>query len=216
MRQLSKVVLPVVAAVLFLLPNTASAQTGTIAGQVRDASGGALPGVTVEVTSPSLIEKIRTGTTDENGRYQITALPVGTYEVTFTLQNFATVNRPNILVTSDFTANVPGEMKVGGLKDVVSVVAEAPVVDVQNARQQTVFQGADIRDLPTDRNITSMLNLVPGLATPAGPASAPRAAQAGSASSAVPAFRTSTRTPRCSMSAIRRDSARAASWSTAW
>ena len=85
MSQLSKVLLSLVAVSLFLLPSTASAQTGTIAGQVRDASGGALPGVTVEVTSPSLIEKVRTSTTDDNGRYQITALPVGTYTVTFSL-----------------------------------------------------------------------------------------------------------------------------------
>ena len=167
MRQLSKVVLPVVAAVLFLLPNMASAQTGAIAGQVRDASGGALPGVTVEVTSPALIEKVRTSTTDDSGRYQITALPVGTYEVTFTLQNFGTVKRDNIIVTSDFTANVVGDMKIGGLKDTVNVVAESPVVDVQNARVQQVLQGTDIADLPTTRDIPGLMLLVPSLVSDA-------------------------------------------------
>ena len=74
MRQVLKVVLPVLGA-LFLLPCSAYAQTGSISGQARDASGGALPGVTVEVTSPALIEKVRTSVTDDNGRYQITALP---------------------------------------------------------------------------------------------------------------------------------------------
>ena len=93
MRHVLKLVLPAVAAALFLLPNPAYAQTGTIAGQARDAQGGALPGVTVEVTSPALIEKVRSAVTDDNGRYQITSLPVGTYEVTFTLQSFATVKR---------------------------------------------------------------------------------------------------------------------------
>ena len=44
-----------------------------------------LPGVTVEVTSPQLIEKVRSTITDENGRYQIASLPVGIYKVTFTL-----------------------------------------------------------------------------------------------------------------------------------
>ena len=58
------------AALLFFLPTTAYAQFGNIAGTARDASGGALPGVTVEVTSPSLIEKVRT-TDRTNGRYQI-------------------------------------------------------------------------------------------------------------------------------------------------
>ena len=47
---------------LLLLPATVLAQsvsTGSITGVVRDASGGVLPGVTVEVASPALIEKVR-------------------------------------------------------------------------------------------------------------------------------------------------------------
>ena len=148
---------------MFLLPNAASAQTGSITGQVRDASGGALPGVTVEVSSPALIEKVRTSTTDGNGRYQITALPVGTYEVTFTLENFGTVKRGNVIITSDFSANVTTDMKIGTRSETVNVVAEAPVVDVQNARVQTVFQGTDIADLPTTRDIPGIMLLVPSL-----------------------------------------------------
>ena len=68
-----------------LLPAAAFAQEGQIAGTVRDTSGAVMPGVTVEVTSPALIEKVRTATTDANGQYRITNLPVGTYKVTFSL-----------------------------------------------------------------------------------------------------------------------------------
>ena len=168
MRHALNAVLPALAAFLFLLPASVHAQTGGIAGQVRDVSGGALPGVTVEVTSPALIEKVRSTTTDQNGRYQITALPVGTYEVTFTLTSFATSRRANVVVTSDFTANILAEMKVGELKDAISVVAEAPLVDVQRAQQQLVFQGADIRELPTARNLADLMVLVPGLTAPRG------------------------------------------------
>ena len=57
-----KGVLAVVA--LAMLPAVAAAQEGQIAGTVRDASGGVMPGVTVEATSPALIEKVRTTTTD--------------------------------------------------------------------------------------------------------------------------------------------------------
>jgi carboxypeptidase family protein len=153
---------------VFLTTTSVYAQTGAIAGQARDASAAALPGVTVEVTSPALIEKVRSTTTDQNGRYQITALPVGTYEVTFTLPSFATVRRTNVVVTSDFTANVLADMKVGEIKDTVSVVAEAPLVDVQRAQQQVVFQGAEIRDLPTTRNMADLMVLVPGLTAPRG------------------------------------------------
>jgi len=167
MRRRLNVMLSALGAVL-LITGSAFAQTGTIAGQARDASGAALPGVTVEVTSPALIEKVRSTTTDQNGRYQITALPVGTYDVSFGLTSFATFKRTNVVVTSDFTANVVADMKVGELKDTVSVVAEAPLVDVQRAQQQVVFQGAEIRDLPTTRNIADLMVLVPGLTAPRG------------------------------------------------
>src|SRR5690348_14149938 len=71
-----------------LLPAIALAQDGQIAGTVRDSSAGVIPGVTVEATSPALIEKVRTTTTDTNGQYRLTNLPVGTYTVTFTLGGF--------------------------------------------------------------------------------------------------------------------------------
>src|SRR5688572_7083 len=164
MRRVLRPILSALATAIFLLPGTAYAQGGgSIAGIARDTSGGVVPGVTVEVTSPALIEKVRSTTTDSNGRYQITGLPVGTYTVTFTLTGFSSVRRENVQVSSDFTAEVRAEMSVGDLKEVVSVVAEAPVVDVQNARVQQVFQGADIANLPTQRDIPSLLLLVPAL-----------------------------------------------------
>ena len=152
--------------VVLLLTALVWAQAGGIAGVVRDSSRNVLPGVTVEVTSPALIEKTRSTTTDANGRYQIRELPAGTYTVTFTLSGFQTYQRPNVVVTADFTSNVNAEMKVGAVTDTVSVVAEAPVVDAQNARVQQVFQGADIASLPTERSIPSLLALVPGTTTP--------------------------------------------------
>jgi hypothetical protein len=129
--------------VVFLLTALVAAQTSGIAGVVRDASGGVLPGVTVEATSPALVEKVRSTTTDANGRYRITGLPVGEYSVTFRLQGFTTVRREGVVLTADFTANVGAEMEVGDIKDTVAVVAEAPVVDVSSARALQVFTGSD-------------------------------------------------------------------------
>jgi hypothetical protein len=86
---------------LALTSAVASAQdasTGAIVGLVRDSSGGALPGVTVEVTSPALIERSRSVVTDDQGRYRVTALRPGTYAVTFTLQGFSSFKREGITV----------------------------------------------------------------------------------------------------------------------
>src|SRR5690242_18000205 len=67
-----------------VFPSSASAQA-SITGVVKDASGAVLPGVTVEATSPELIEKARVATTDDAGRYRIVDLRAGTYAVTFSL-----------------------------------------------------------------------------------------------------------------------------------
>jgi hypothetical protein len=160
---LLRVLLPALAgAALFLLPAAAYAQVGTISGVVRDASGAVLPGVTVEASSPALIEKVRSTETDSNGRYTLPALSVGTYSIKFTLSGFAGVTRNDVLVTSDATANVVAELKVGNVTDVVEVSAEAPMVNTTTAQVQHVLAGKEIADLPTQRDIPSLLNLVPG------------------------------------------------------
>ena len=110
MRGVLRVILAA-AAVLVLGPAAALAQEGQIAGTVRDTSGALMPGVTVEVTSPALIEKVRTATTDASGQYRITNLPVGTYKVTFTLEGFTKQERDDVVLTSGFTAPVNGTLE---------------------------------------------------------------------------------------------------------
>ena len=152
-----------VATFLVLLPAVSSAQVGQVAGTVRDTSGAVMPGVTVEVTSPALIEKVRSTTTDGSGQYRITNLPVGTYSVTFSLEGFSKQQQNNIVLTTGFTAAVNGTMAVGALAETVSVTGESPIVDTQTSRQVATFEGEQIRDLPTTRNIRSVLTLTPGL-----------------------------------------------------
>ena len=76
-------------ALVLLVPSAVFAQA-SIAGVVKDSSGGVLPGVTVEAASPALIEKVRTAVTDSAGQYRIENLRPGTYTVTFTLTGFST------------------------------------------------------------------------------------------------------------------------------
>src|SRR4030095_904743 len=81
-----------------LLPSAIAAQqtASGIAGVVRDTSGAVLPGVTVEASSPGLIEKARTVVTNAEGGYNIVDLRPGTYVVTFTLSGFNTFRREGI------------------------------------------------------------------------------------------------------------------------
>src|SRR5436305_13423873 len=106
--------------VLVLLPSAAYAQfSGAITGVVKDASGGVLPGVTVEAASPALIEKVRSVVTDDTGQYRVVDLRPGTYSVTFSLPGFSTVTRDGIEITGTFVATVNGELKVGSLEETI-------------------------------------------------------------------------------------------------
>ena len=155
----------VVALSVVIWPIVASAQTGTsIAGIVKDESGGALPGVTVEVASPALIEKVRTAVTDGEGRYSIISLRPGIYKVTFTLTGFGTVVRDGIELTSDFTANVNADMKVGTLQESITVTGESPIVDTQAITQRHVLTRDVLDVLPSGRNIQAFGIMIPGTA----------------------------------------------------
>ena len=147
---------------LVLTPALASAQTSTISGTVRDASGGVLPGVTVEASSPALIEKTRSTVTSDTGTFSILALRPGTYTVTFSLPGFATVIREGIELTSDFTATLNIDQKVGALEETLTVTGESPIVDTQSITQRVVMT-SEVRDaLPTGRNIQAVGIMIPG------------------------------------------------------
>src|SRR5574338_763006 len=106
----SRIRILIAASCLVLVAATTRAQT--IAGIVKGDTGAVMPGVTVEVSSPALIEKTRTAFTDGAGQYKIVSLSPGVYTVTFTLTGFSVVKREGIELSTDFTANVNAELKV--------------------------------------------------------------------------------------------------------
>ena len=112
-------------AVTVLTPIAAYAQA-SITGVVKDTSGAVLPGVTVEVASPALIEKTRSTVTDGSGLYQIISLPPGAYTVTFTLTGFNTVKREGIELTGSFTATVNVELNVGAVTETITAGVRVP------------------------------------------------------------------------------------------
>src|SRR6185436_8699435 len=135
----------------------------SIVGVVRDASGAVLPGVTVEASSPALIEKTRTVVANGQGQYSIEDLRPGTYTVSFTLSGFTTVKREGIQLSGSFVATVNGDMKVGGVAETITVSGEAPVIDVTSTRNQQTISGQTIGDIPTSRNYSSFTHLVPAI-----------------------------------------------------
>ena len=150
---------------VFLFPALAAAQA-SISGLVQDASGAVLPGVTVEASSPALIEKFRTTVTDGAGRYSITELRPGTYTVTFALPGFSTVNRDGIALSGNFDAQVNTELRVGALEETITVSGASPIVDVRNTLTQAVLTKEQIEVLPGARTLKGRAALIPGVIVP--------------------------------------------------
>ena len=148
--------------VAILIPSIVSAQA-TLAGVVKDSSGGVLPGVTVETSSPALIEKVRTATTDGTGQYQIVDLRPGTYAITFSLSGFRTVTREGVELSGAGVITINVDMSLGGLTEALTVQAETPVVDVQSVRRQAVLDNRIVNDLPAARTYGAILTAIPSL-----------------------------------------------------
>jgi hypothetical protein len=125
-------------AMLAILPASAFAQA-SITGVGKDTSGAVLPGVTVEASSPALIEKVRSAVTDGSGQYRIVDLRAGLYDVRFSLTGFSTVKREGVELTGSFTASINADMKVGALTETITVTGETPIVDTQSVRRQTTM-----------------------------------------------------------------------------
>jgi hypothetical protein len=160
----------VVWSIVLLVPKEAAAQTaqsGAIAGEVKDTTGAVLPGVTVEAASPALIEKIRVATTDSQGRYQITELRPGAYTVTFTLPGFNALRREGIELSSGFTANINAELRIGAIEETITVSGATPIVDTQNVRSQNVISRELLDTLPTGKSVAGVAALTLG-ALPSG------------------------------------------------
>jgi hypothetical protein len=145
----------------FVVP--AAFAQGTLTGVVRDPSGAVIPGVTIEASSPVLIEKARTAVSDGSGQYRIIDLRGGEYAVTFTLQGFTTVKRDGVRLAGESIVTVNAEMRVGELAETITVTGEAPTVDIQSSTRQQVLSKDIIDSLPTGRNYASLGQLLPGV-----------------------------------------------------
>jgi hypothetical protein len=150
------------AACLGAAPSIAYAQAA-IAGVVKDASGAVLPGVTIEASSPALIEKTRSAVSDGTGQYRIENLRPGIYTVRFALSGFSTVAREGVELSGLSTVSVNADLRVGSLEETVTVTGESPVVDLQSAQRQTVLSNDVIKAIPTAGSYNALLVLVPAL-----------------------------------------------------
>ena len=155
-----------VVAVMLALIASASAQetTATITGVVTDDTGGVLPGVSI------LVKHVATGRTFEfvstsTGAYTATLLPIGAYDVTFSLSGFQPLTIKGITLNVNDRLDLNGKLKVGGLAEAIEVKAETMMVQPTPAVQNLV-DSKQVQELPlNNRNFVQLATLAPGVSS---------------------------------------------------
>jgi Carboxypeptidase regulatory-like domain len=154
----------ILAIVLVLMQGTIWAQgptSGSINGIITDASGAAVNGVKVTVASPTLVVP-QTLLTSGQGVYRFPSLPPGTYTLSAEAPGFQQIRREGIVLTVGFNATVDVGLAVEGQAQSVAVSAEAPLLDTENTKTQDTFSEEELKDIPTSRDMWSLIGIAPG------------------------------------------------------
>ena len=137
-------------------------EAGQIYGTVTDVTGGVLPGVTVTLTGPRLLQP-RLAVTTQSGTYQFPGLGPAEYSVRFELAGFRTIVREQVRIEIGFNAQVGAQMQVAGLEESVLVVGESPVLDVRSTSQGATFSTEALNALPTTRDVFNVYQQAPAV-----------------------------------------------------
>src|SRR5215467_14353719 len=141
----------------------AQSQTGSIFGKATDSSGGVLPGVSVTLTSPILLQPL-SAVTSETGSYQFPRLEIGVYTVKFELTGFKTVVNEGIQVTVGFNAQVNATMGISTVQETITVTGESPVVDTKEVGTKQTFTNELLQSIPSARDPWVILQQTAGIA----------------------------------------------------
>ena len=145
------------------LPAFAQTSLSAITGRADDTSGGALPGVTVSISSPQMIGGARTAVTDDQGVYRFTLLPGGTYTVKFEIPGFNVLNIEGVVVGAGQTMTINGKLQVATLQETVTVTSQAPTIDLESSKVAVNWDQQKLDEIPYSRSSTGLVALIPGL-----------------------------------------------------
>jgi carboxypeptidase family protein len=163
MRLRISAIVAALALAVFAASAWAQAPTGEIFGKVTDSSGAVLPGVTVTVTGPSLLQPL-VATSSESGSFQFPRLEVGSYNVKFELPGFKTVVKQDIRITVGFSADLSTAMAVSNVQETVTVTGESPIVDTRETGTKQTFGLEQLQQIPSARDPWVILQQTAGIA----------------------------------------------------
>ena len=146
-----------------VVPAAAQVSTGEIFGKVTDGTGGVLPGVTVTLSGPALIQP-QTNISSESGAYRFPRIPIGTYMVSFELAGFKKNVRDGIVIQGGFNAEIDTKLEISTVQETVTVSGESPVVDTRSTTLSASFNKDALATIPTARDPWVVLQQTPGMA----------------------------------------------------
>lgn len=138
-------------------------RTGILTGKVIDEQEESLPGVAITITGPALIEGSRSIITNERGLYRFILLPPGVYSLEAKREGFATQEQKDIKISLGHTTTVIVILKIAKLSQEVTVISQAPLVDVETNKSSVNFTTDFLQRLPTSRDLNTIMNMTPGI-----------------------------------------------------
>src|SRR4029453_5966045 len=148
-------------------PANAQTTAASLTGTVRDTSGSVLPGATVVVVTAATAAIAWQGVTDDGGSYLAPSLPVGTYDVTVSLQGFKTMARRGVRPEISQHARLDAELEIGAVNETVTVVgAAAAVLETEDSSIGLVINTSQVQGFPLrSRNVLNLLTLAGGVSS---------------------------------------------------
>lgn len=149
---------------IVLAPGLALAQSTSarVEGVVKDDTGAAVPGVSVTATNTAT-NFSKTATTDGEGNYTLTPLPLGPYVIKAELSGFQTASSKATLQVNQ-VARLDFDLKLGSQSEVIEVTATAPIIEKSTSSLSTVIDSEQVENLPLNgRNFTQLITLAPGV-----------------------------------------------------
>ncbi len=145
------------------IPLLAQQQTGTLQGRVTDASGGALPGVTVTLAGPTILGGSAMTVTTEIGAYRLPNIPAGVYNLTFQLPGFQTRMYENVRVQIGTIFTIDAQLGLGSLEETVVVSGESPIIATGTTEVGFTYTKELMETIPNARDVWAMVSQAPGM-----------------------------------------------------
>jgi hypothetical protein len=145
------------------MPVAAQTTSASVSGQVQDAQGGVLPGVSVTLTSRTQGQSM-TATSDAEGRFVFPIVRPDTYSLTMSLEGFKTLERTNVVVNAnDRLSTGTVTMEVGAMTEEVSVTARVSELQITSGERSFTLESEALKNIANNvRSLFGFVSLVPG------------------------------------------------------